>query len=137
MKRLFVLALAIGLALPAFACAPYTPPANSASAQPLEDQIPVMYKNLDLKLYVHVRDFRTERVNGLLVGKLMLENKKGSDLPVDVKAKWLDKDGYEIKDSWGARPVVLKAGEINSIEFIAPDPAAESVRFIIANSEMQ
>ena len=136
MKRGMMLTLLILLGLAAYACSPYAPPSNSSSANPLEEQMPVIYKNLVLKEYVHVRDVRTEVVNGLLIGKIMLENKKGSDLPVDIKAKWLDKDGYEVKDSWGVRPVILKADEITTQEFIAPDPRAVSVRFIIANSEM-
>jgi uncharacterized protein YcfL len=126
-----IVALAAALA----ACSPYTPPKNSESSPPLEENNPVIYKNLELKLYVHVLSVRTDRANGLLVAKIALESKKGSDMPIEIKAKWLDKDGFEVKDSWGMRPVMLKRDEITTQEFIAPSPAAESVRFVISTPD--
>jgi uncharacterized protein YcfL len=56
-------------------------------------------------------------------------------MPIEIKAKWLDKDGFEVKDSWGMRPVMLKRDEITTQEFIAPSPAAESVRFVISTPD--
>ncbi len=122
----------IALALAAGACSPYTPPKNADSEPPLEEKIPVVYKDLDLKLYVHVLALKTEKVNGLLVAKLALENKKGSDIQINIKAKWLDKDGFEVVDSWGERPLMLKRSETVSQEFVAPSPAVETVRFVIS-----
>ena len=123
------------LAMVASSCAPYRPPKNSESSAPLEESEQVIYKDLSLKLYVHVRDVRTERTNGLLMAMISLENKKGSDMPVEIKAKWLDANNYEVQDSWGMRPVLLKRDEITTQQFIAPSPAAVSVRFVISKPD--
>jgi len=112
-------------------CGAYRPPDNELATSPKEFETKVMYKNLGLKIYVYVRDVREERVNGLLIGKIMLENKRSGDTRVEIKAKWLDKDGYEINDSFGMRPVFLKRNEVKSEQFVAPDPNAVTVRFII------
>jgi uncharacterized protein YcfL len=128
---IFLTVVAVALA----ACSPYSSPANSTGRLPLEETQSVIYKDLTLKMYVHVRDVQVEKKNGLLIGRVSLENRRGSDMPVEIKAKWLDAGNIEIDDSWGMRPVMLKRDEITSQEFIAPSPDAVSVRFIISRPE--
>jgi len=135
MKRSYIFVSLLLLMSIVDACGPYSPPKNSRSSNPLELAEQVIYKDLNLKLWVHVRNVSQDRVNDLLVAKIMLENKKGSDMPIEIKAKWLDKDGYEVKDAWGMRPVMLKGYEVTTQEFIAPDPGAVSVRFVISKPE--
>ena len=131
MIRKIAVLLLLLLAIGGIGCGAYRPPSNTLAADPIEQDSKVVYLNLSLKIWVFVREVKVERQGELLLAKIMLENKRDENTPIEIKTKWLDKDGYEIKDMWGKRPVFLKRNEIKTEQFIAPDPRAVDVRFLI------
>ena len=97
---------------------------------PLEDTTYVIYKNIDLKYSVGVVDVGSDLVNNLVRARLRLKNLTGKHLNVELKIKFRDSQGYELKESaW--IPFPMDSGEIKSFEQIASDPLATDFRIII------
>jgi uncharacterized protein YcfL len=98
---------------------------------PMELKHEVTYKELALKAQVGVYETSQTYVNGLLEARVKFKNMVNWVVNCEVKVKWLDDTGFEIKDITGWEPLTLPDGEVYYFKALAPSPEARSFSIII------
>ena len=98
---------------------------------PMELKHEVVYKELALKGQVGVYETSHEMVNGLLEARVKFKNMVNWTVNCEVKVKWLDEDGYELKDITGWEPLTLPDSEVYYFKELAPSPEARSFSIIV------
>lgn len=96
----------------------------------LEETEYVIYKNIDFKYSVGLVDVSKEFVNGLLRARVRVKNLTGKVINAEVKFKFLDKDNFEVGESFWI-PMPLESGEIKSMEQITSSKNAVDFRIIL------
>lgn len=97
----------------------------------LEESEHVIYKNITLKASIAVIDHESIWIGKLMKVRSKFKNMLAKQVNAEVKIKFLDSSGYEIKDSWGWQPLIMESGEIKVLERIAPSPQANDYRILI------
>lgn len=98
---------------------------------PLELKHEIVYKELALKPQVGIYETSQTRINGILEARVKFKNMVNWDVKCEIRVKWLDGDGFEIKDISGWQPITLPDGELYYFKELAPSPDAESFSIIL------
>lgn len=109
--------------------------ATETTRTPLELKHEVVYKELALKAQVGVYETSQEYVNGILEARVKFKNMVGWAVNCEVKVKWLDDTGFEIKDITGWEPMTLEEGEVYYFRALAPSPDARSFSIIVQTAQ--
>ena len=98
---------------------------------PMELKHEIVYKDLGLKTQVGVYETSQRYVNDILEARVKFKNMVNWDVNCEIKVKWLDADGFGIKDITGWEPLTLEDGEVHYFEALAPSPDARSFSIIL------
>jgi uncharacterized protein YcfL len=105
--------------------------ASKVETIPLEQREKIIVKNFWLKSNVGVLSLDNENQDGFLKAKVKLKNLTSSLVNAEIKVKFLDKDGYELNETWGWEPLPLESGEIKSFQKVAPSKSAVDFRVLL------
>lgn len=105
--------------------------ASEVYSIPLEQREKIIYKSFWLKVNVGILSIDQEYNEGFLKAKVKFKNLTSSLVNAELKIKFLDREGYELNETWGWSPFPLESGEIKSYQQIAPSNNAVDYRILL------
>jgi uncharacterized protein YcfL len=126
MKKL-VLSLSIVAALTLSACA--TPP------PPLPNSIPTKVEQHGEMSYLVVSNIMATKRNHLMAIQAEILNTDSDNQQLFYRFKWLDRSGMVIGDDEAWQPLLVYAGQKQTINGLAPSPQATDFRILVSSPD--
>ena len=126
MKKL-VLSLSIAAALTLSACATPPPPAPNS--------IPTKVEQHGVMDYLVVSNIMATKRNHLMAIQAEITNTDSNNQQMFYRFKWLDRNGMVIGDDEAWQPLLVYAGQRQTINGLAPTPQASDFRILVSSPE--
>lgn len=126
MKKL-VLSLSIVAASALTACATPPPPAPNS--------IPTKVEQHGVMDYLVVSNIMATKRNHLMAIQAEITNTDSNNQQMFYRFKWLDKNGMVIGDDEAWQPLLVYAGQRQTINGLAPSPQASDFRILVSSPE--
>jgi uncharacterized protein YcfL len=126
MKKL-VLSLSIAAALTLSACATPPPPAPNS--------IPTKVEQHGVMDYLVVSNIMATKRNHLMAIQAEITNTDSNNQQMFYRFKWLDRNGMVIGDDEAWQPLLVYAGQQQTINGLAPTPQASDFRILVSSPE--
>ncbi len=126
MKKL-VLSLSIVAALALTACATPPPPAPNS--------IPTKVEQHGVMDYLVVSNIMATKRNHLMAIQAEITNTDSNNQQMFYRFKWLDRNGMVIGDDEAWQPLLVYAGQRQTINGLAPSPQASDFRILVSSTE--
>ena len=92
----------------------------------------VMYRGAHLQESIEMKNLKMRKVGGILQAAGTLFSMVTSDLRIQYRFSWYDKDGFEIdKDANSWKSITLYGRQTADIQGVAPNARAEEFKVVI------
>ncbi|MDD5228242.1 MAG: YcfL family protein [Methylococcales bacterium] len=122
-----MLSIVTALTLSACATEPLPPPAPNS--------IPAKVEQFGEMSYLQVSNIITTKRNHLMAIQAEIFNTDSTNQQLYYRFKWLDKSGMVIGDDEAWQPLLVYAGQKQTINALAPSPQATDFRILVSSPD--